>query len=188
MTESQSSPVERLIHRGRKFDFAVITGTGRSGRPVVREIVRHPGAVILVPLRSIDGGRVIVFVRQHRAAIGASLLELPAGTLERGENPFGCAARELTEETGFRAATVSALGRFYTSPGLSDEVMHAFLATDLEPVGQSLEDDEDIEVVELPVHEVWGMIADGRLADGKSITALTLAWGRGLLPDAFGGG
>lgn len=182
MGEPQSSPTERLIHKGRKFDFAVVTLPGRSGRPIDREIVRHPGAVIIVPLIAGDSGDELVFVRQLRVAPDVSLLELPAGTLERGENPFGCAARELEEETGFRAATVTALGRFYTSPGMSDEVMHAFVARDLSAVGQSLEDDEDIEVVRVPAKSVHRLLLEGDLVDGKSLAALLLAIAAGVLP------
>ncbi len=182
MGEQQSTPRERLIHRGRKFDFAVITITGRSGRPIEREIVRHPGAVILVPLVRSDSGDELLMVRQVRPALGEPVLELPAGTLESGENPFGCAARELEEETGYRAATVTALGRFYTSPGMSDELMHAFVATDLTATRPSPEDDENIEVVCVRVGEIAGMINRGELQDGKSLSALALAVVRGVLP------
>ncbi|MEL6796224.1 MAG: NUDIX hydrolase [Planctomycetota bacterium] len=191
MGEHQSTPAERLIHRGRKFDFAVLTTTGRSGRPIEREIVRHPGAVILVPIlgRSDPDERELLLVRQTRPAPGKPILELPAGTLEPGENPFGCAARELEEETGHRAATVTSLGRFYTSPGMSDELMHAFVATDLQRTEAAPEDDEDIEVVRVRVSSISGMIEREELADGKSLAALTLAVIRGVLPaDTFGGG
>jgi ADP-ribose pyrophosphatase len=129
-----------------------------------------------------ERGPAVLFVRQVRVALGVPCLELPAGTLERGENPFGCAARELIEETGYQAATVRTLGRFYTSPGLSDELMHAFVASDLTHVGQAMEDDEDIEVVPLPLHEVWRMVQAGELMDGKSITALALAAAQGHIP------
>ncbi len=182
MGEQQSTPPERLIHRGRKFDFAVMTTTGRSGRPIEREIVRHPGAVILVPILREDTGDALLFVRQLRHAPGERVLELPAGTLEPHENPFGCAARELEEETGYQAATVTALGRFYTSPGMSNELMHAFVATDLGYTEPSPEDDEDIEVVRVSIGEIRGMIDRGEIMDGKSLTALALAVIRGVLP------
>ncbi|MEL6498062.1 MAG: NUDIX hydrolase [Planctomycetota bacterium] len=183
MGDHQSTPPERLIHRGRKFDFAVLTTTGRSGRPIEREIVRHPGAVIIVAIvQGAEDRRDVLLVRQIRPALGSPVLELPAGTLEPGENPFGCAARELEEETGHRAATVTALGRFYTSPGMSDELMHAFIATDLEQTQVAPEDDEDIEVVSVPISSLADMISAGELSDGKSLAALALAVVRGVLP------
>lgn len=138
--------------------------------------------MLIVPLLSVEDEQHIILIRQHRVAPGLPMLELPAGTLERGENPFGCAARELEEETGYRAATVTSLGRFYTSPGLSDELMHAFVGADLIHVGQSLEDDEEIEVVQLPVRSLGSLIASGDLLDGKSLTGLALAVHRGVLP------
>ncbi|MEO0629348.1 MAG: NUDIX hydrolase [Planctomycetota bacterium] len=186
MGEQQSTPSERLIHRGRKFDFAVATTIGRSGRPIEREVVRHPGAVILVPLLESNNerGPELLFVRQHRVATGSRILELPAGTLEHGENPFGCAARELEEETGFQAATVRTLGRFYPSPGMSDEVMHAFVATELTETEPAPEDDEDIEVVRVGMNEVAQLIAAGDLADGKSLAAIALGVSQGVLPSS----
>src|SRR3989338_8675740 len=86
-----------------------------GGRRIVRETIRHPGAVVIIPL--LDRSR-LVFVRQYRRAVGQALLELPAGTRERGEHPSACARRELTEETGWRARRLHRLGQFYTAPGV----------------------------------------------------------------------
>ncbi len=168
----------RLIHRGRRFDFEVVTHPGPGGKPITREVVRHPGAVVIVPL--LDGDR-IVLIRNFRIATGDWLLECPAGTLDPKEPPHVCAARELTEETGYRATKIEPLGWFYTTPGLTDERMHAFLATGLTLAGQDLDDDEQIEVVPVPLTKAMAMIDSGDLTDAKSILAILLAQRKGLL-------
>jgi ADP-ribose pyrophosphatase len=134
--------------------------------------------VVIVPVLA-DGS--VVFIRNFRIATERRLLELPAGTLEPPEPLEACAARELVEETGYRAATLRPLGRFYTSPGLSDELMHAFAATDLREVGQDLEEDEDLTVEVVPANKVLGLLRSGELVDGKSMLAILLAWREGLL-------
>ncbi|MCC6425402.1 MAG: NUDIX hydrolase [Phycisphaerales bacterium] len=160
----------RVIHRGAKFDFEQVEYRGADGRVLVREVVRHPGAVVIVPiLRGDDGVERIVLIRNWRVSLGDWLWELPAGTRENGEAPEATAARELVEETGYRAGRIRALGRFYTSPGLSDELMWAFVAEDLTLEKQKLEADERISVHTVEVGEVMGMIERGGLMDGKSV-------------------
>ena len=172
----------KTIYKGRKFDFEVVTFQ-RGGKTVEREYVRHPGAVVIVPV--LDDGR-IVLIRNLRFGIGPSgerLWECCAGTLEPGEEPSKCAARELIEETGYEAKTLTPLagGWFYTTPGMTDERMHAFVATGLRHVGQDLEDDESITVELVPAAKTLSMIESGELRDGKSIVALLLAERKGLL-------
>jgi ADP-ribose pyrophosphatase len=172
-------PVTRtLIHRGRKFDFEQLEFVGSDGTVLRREVVRHPGAVVILPI--LDDGR-IVLIRNHRPSLDRPLYELPAGTLEAGEKPVACAGRELIEETGYDAATIRPLGRFYTSPGLSDELMWAFVATQLEHVGQRLEPDERLTVHPIPAREAFGMIESGELVDGKSMLTLLWAERKGLV-------
>lgn len=176
-------PSRRTLHQGRKFSFELLTLPDAAGRPVTREIVRHPGAAVILPvLRTPGGSPRIVLVRNERAAIGSDLVELPAGTLEPPEPPLACAARELEEETGFRAATLAPLGRFYTAPGFSDELMWAFAATGLVRVGQRLEPDERLTVLDVAPDECLAMIDRGDLADGKSIAAIMLAMRHGHWP------
>jgi ADP-ribose pyrophosphatase len=171
---------ETLV-RGRRFDFEEVELQSPAGQHSTRQHIRHPGAVCLLPLREGESGPLVVMVRVYRAAIGDHVLELPAGTIERGEEPASCAGRELIEETGYRAATLRGIGRFYTSPGLSDEVMWAFLATGLVEVGQDLDEDELLEVEELPLARALDMARGGDLSDAKSILTLLLAADLGML-------
>jgi ADP-ribose pyrophosphatase len=168
----------RLIHHGSKFDLEMVEFVGEGGRVVEREVVRHPGAVVILPVR--EDGQVIL-IQNDRAALSRAIYELPAGTLEPAEPPEVCAARELIEETGYRAATISHLGRFYTSPGMSDELMWSYVARGLDHVGQSLEEDERVTVHPVPVERAFEMIELGELVDGKSILTLLLARRKGLV-------
>lgn len=173
----------RLIHRGAKFDFVEIEIPSRSGTTLKRQFVRHPGAVVILPLLEQEGRPdQVVMIRNLRHALGMAILELPAGTLESGETPQECAGRELEEETGYRAATLIPLGRFHTSPGLSNEIMHAFGARGLEFVGERREPDETMTVDCVEAKAIGGMIMSGELSDAKSIVAVHLAAGFGLIP------
>lgn len=166
-----------------RFDFVEATVVrspsegGRAGTHI-RKFVKHPGAVVIVPV--LDDGR-LVLIRSFRASVNRVIYEFPAGTLEEGEAPDLTAARELVEETGYRAERVEPLGEFLTSPGLSDERMHAFVATGLRHVGQALEDNEDIEVEPVEARVAFEMLDDGRLADAKSMLTLLLAQRRGVV-------
>lgn len=179
-----------LIHKGRKFDFEfcrVVGGDGGDGGDdgdgsQDREVVRHPGAVVILPLLQTPEGPKVVLIRNWRIALETWSLELPAGTMEPPEPAAACAARELIEETGYRAATLTHLGRFHTSPGLSDELMEAYLATGLSPAGgQDLEADERIRVEPTPLARCWELLASGELMDAKSMLTLLLARQLGFL-------
>jgi len=154
------------------FSVEVLSFTDEKGRSVRREIVRHPGAVVVVPV--LEDGR-LVLIRNYRIAVDDRLWELPAGKLEENEEPQRAAARELEEETGYRAGRIRPLTAFFTSPGFADERIHAFIAEELTFVGQNLEPGEQIEAETLPRDEVLAMIADGRIRDGKTIAAV-LMW------------
>ncbi|MBM4108837.1 MAG: NUDIX domain-containing protein [Phycisphaerae bacterium] len=179
-----------LVRKGAKFDFEVVTIDAGNGHTLEREIVRHPGAVVVLPILEAAGQPPrVVLIRNDRVSVERRLWELPAGTRESGEDPGRTAARELEEETGYSAATLEPLGRFYTSPGLSDERMWAFVARGLTPVGQRLGPDERLSVHPTPVSAVLRMIDragevgedDGRIEDGKSMVVLLWAARRGLL-------
>jgi ADP-ribose pyrophosphatase len=168
-------PVQsETTHRGRLLTVEVLSFDAAAGDRVEREVVHHPGAVVILPV--LDDDRVVL-IRNDRIAVGQTLWELPAGTLEPGEDPAAAAARELGEETGYRPARVRPLTSFYTSPGFLDERLYAFVAEGLVDEGQRLEPGEDIEVRTLTVGEVLAMIDDGRIEDGKTI-AVVLAWWR----------
>ncbi len=174
----------RILHRGRKFSLEEVTLTGREGQPIRWEVIRHPGAAVILPLLEGAGGPRIVMIRNRRPAVGKTLWELPAGTLEPPEAPELCAARELMEETGYAAATIEPLGRFYTTPGMTDELMWSFVARGLREVGQRLEADEEMTVEPVKPERVLEMIDTGEIMDGKTIASVLLAWRRGL----FAGG
>jgi len=161
-----------LLYSGPLFDVARVTFEGQEGTEVVRDVIEHRGAAVILPL--LDDGRVVL-IRNVRHTVGKVLWELPAGTLEAGEAPQACAAREVEEETGYRAGTLVPLTAFFASPGILNERMHGFLATDLEQTRQSLDHDEEIEVFPIPQWQVRDMIKDGHIEDAKTI-ALLLYW------------
>lgn len=154
---------------------------GRDGAVHERQMVRHPGSVVIVPVLGEAPGVGLVLLRQSRFAVEQTLVEFPAGTLERGEDPAACAARELEEETGYAAATLRLVGRFFIAPGLSYEQMWAFTAAGLRLVGARPEPDEELETTVHPAAEVLGMIDRGELIDAKSIAAMFLAQRAGIV-------
>jgi len=142
-----------------------------SGRPVTRIVVRHPGAVAVVPI----GGDHLMLIRQYRAAVDTELLEIPAGKLDvAGEAPLETARRELEEEMGLRASRFESLGNFYTTPGFSDELMYLYAAYDLAPVAASPvgPEEEAAQIVAVPLAEVPDLIKAGEVRDAKTLIAL----------------
>jgi ADP-ribose pyrophosphatase len=143
-----------------------------SGLEIVREVVRHNGGAGALPVFA-DGQ--VALVRQYRHPARAELLEIPAGKLEAGELPQECAARELEQEIGWRAGRLEKLGEFYTTPGFCEEKLYVYLATELQPAAQQLDEDEVIEVVYLPLTEAVAMALRGELEDSKTLLALLWA-------------
>ena len=136
-----------------------------------REVVVHPGAVVVLGL--LEDGRVLL-IRNRRYAVGEILMELPAGTLEKKEDPMNCAGRELLEETGYLAGRLRPIGSFFTSPGILSEKMYAFAAYDLQKRQAALEEGEEIELEPTAFDEAIRMIGDGRIQDAKTIAALLM--------------
>ena len=157
------------VFRGRVFrvtrDKVEIPGKGN----VIREIVRHSGAVVIVPLVS---ATEILLINQYRFATGSELWEIPAGTLEPGESPEQCAARELEEETGYRAGEIRPVLHFYSTPGFCDELMHLFIARNLMPGRQKLDADESLVTERFQLDRSREMILTGEIRDAKTIVGL----------------
>ena len=160
----------RVVHRGRSIVVQVERAELPGGRSVELDVVRHPGAAAVVPFESDD---VVLLIRQYRHAAGGTIWEVPAGKLD-GEAPAVCAARELVEEAGVAAGRLERLGSIVTTPGFSDEVIHLFLATELQPARQQLEADEVLTVERVAFAEALAMCARGEIHDAKSMCALLL--------------
>ena len=140
-----------------------------NGATADLEIIRHPGAAAIVPLRE-DG--TVVLIRQFRHAAGGFIYEIPAGKLHPGEDPQDCAARELEEEIGWRAKNLEFVTSIFTAPGFTDEVIHIYKGTDLTPGQQQLDRDEVLEIVEWPLDIAMARIRDRTIRDAKTIVGL----------------
>jgi len=175
MTESAKATPQildsRKVFAGRVFN--VTADTVREGDTTyVREVVRHPGSAVIVPVFADD---TVALVRQYRHPALRYLLEVPAGSLDEGESPEQGAARELEEELGFRAGVLEKLSEFFVSPGFCEEKMWVYLATDLIETAQRLDDDEIVEVLRVPFSSALKMIVSGEIEDAKTIVGLMLA-------------
>ncbi len=161
-----------VVFEGKIFDVQIDKVRLANDHETRIDLVIHSGAVTLIPIG--ENGS-IWFVRQYRHATGGHLLELPAGTLEPGEDPASTAARESREEIGMAPGQLDHLGGFYLAPGYSNEYMHVFLATDLQPDALAPDPDELIEIEKLTPQEVRTQIADGGFQDAKTLACLQLA-------------
>jgi len=158
-------------YQGRAFTMRRDSLKLPDGRMVVYDIIEHPGAVTILPLTE-EGD--VLFIRQFRPATGEVLLELPAGTLEKGEEPLHCAQREIREETGYAASQWTPLGGVWLAPGYSSEYLHFFLAEGLYPSHAQGDDDEFISVENIPFERAIQMTLNGDIRDGKSLAGLLL--------------
>ncbi len=145
------------------------------GNKTWREVVLHPGAAAVIPVTD-DG--CILFVRQYRYAVEEALLEIPAGKLDKGENPDVCAERELMEETGCTTDHLVKLGHVFTTPGFCNETIHLYLADHLKFGQQHLDEDEFLDVVKIPISQVKEMIAKGEIHDAKTLAAFAMAFAK----------
>ncbi len=161
----------RVIYHGSKIDLALQAFRHADGTADERELVIHRGAVALVPI--VDDGHVCL-VENERYAVGKTLLEVPAGTIDPGESPEFTAERELVEETGYRAGSIKRIREWYVSPGFLTEKMYLFLCEDLVPGPTEHQPDERLRPVVVRWAEALAMAGDGRIEDAKSILALFL--------------
>lgn len=160
------------IFRGKIVHLRVDRVRLPDGTESKREIVAHKGAVCIVPIME-DG--TVLLVRQFRLAAGAALLEIPAGTREEGEEAADCAARELEEETGYRAGSLQPLFSAYLAPGYSTELIHAYLATDLTKTQAHTDADETVELIPIAADDIERKILSGEIQDSKTISAILVA-------------
>ncbi len=167
----------RTVFQGRLLRIEVEDTALADGRRTTRELVRHPGAAVILAQDAHDR---FILVRQYRAAVGRELLEAVAGTLDPDEAPETCARRELEEETGCRAVSILSLGSILPAPGYSEEVLHAWYAR-VEPGDGTAQPDADeaIETVTFTAAEIEAMIAAGEIADAKTLAIWTLYRARG---------
>ncbi len=159
----------KSIYKGRVVNLNLETVTLPNGNTVELEIIHHPGAAAIVPMKD---DKTVLLIRQYRHAIGGYILEIPAGKLDPGEDPRECAARELEEEIGLRASSLEPVLTFCTTPGFTDEVIYIFKATGLSPGAQNLGRDEVLNVIELTLERAIAQIQDGTIRDGKTIIGL----------------
>lgn len=159
------------IYKGKIFDVN-ISEIREGESEYKREIVEHNGSAVIVP---VFGDKRVALVKQYRHAAQKYLLEIPAGTLEKDENPETGARRELEEEIGVTAEKIEKLTEFYVSPGFLTEKMHIFLATDLTKTQQNLEEDEIIEIEKITFEQAFERIENGEIEDAKTIVGLILA-------------
>jgi len=159
------------IYQGRAFQVRKDLVRLPDGVVTQLDIVQHVGAVTVIPLDDEDR---VWFVRQYRHATGKHLLELPAGTIEPGELPEVCAAREIREEVGMRAGKLHKLGEFFLAPGYSTEYMHVFLATDLVPDPLPGDQDEFLSIERIPLSALDQSVRSGAIQDGKTLAGIYL--------------
>lgn len=163
------------VYDGKVFNLIVDRVEYDSGQSGIREVAEHPGGAVAIPF--VDDKHVLL-VRQFRHPAQKYLHELPAGKLDRGENPLHCVRRELEEETGYAAASVEHLASIYTTPGFCSEILHLYICTKLTPIdgGQRLELGESSLTVEsIPFTHALAMIDSGEIVDGKTICGLLMA-------------
>ncbi|MCZ6539476.1 MAG: NUDIX hydrolase [Chloroflexi bacterium] len=159
-------------YEGTRISLRVDTARFDDGLEFAREIVEHPGSVVLVPITA--AGKVLL-VRQYRQSAEKVLLEAPAGTIESGESPEATARRELQEEVGYKAGKLIPIGGSWVAPGYSTEYSHVYIAMELEPASLPADEGEDIVVAEFEFSDIHRLIIEGELEDQMSIAALLSA-------------
>jgi ADP-ribose pyrophosphatase len=178
MTEPSDRIATRKIYRGHVVDLDIDTVRFPDGSSGELEMMRHSGAAAVLPVLRDGEDPLVLLIRQYRYAAGGYIYEVPAGRPDRpGEDWEVCARRELLEETGYRAGTLRRLTSIFTTPGFTDEVIHLFLATDLEPGDHDRDVDEFLEPEEMRLSEALRRVRDGEIRDAKSICTLLYASG-----------
>jgi ADP-ribose pyrophosphatase len=157
------------IFNGKVITLNIDTVTLPNGVTIDLEIVRHPGAAAVVPLKD---NETVILIKQFRHAAGGFIYEIPAGKLHPGEDPRDCAVRELEEEIGYRAGNLTLLSSIFTAPGFTDEVIHIYRGTELSRGRQNLDRDEVLEIVEVSLEQAIEMMRAGEIRDAKTMVGL----------------
>ena len=166
-----------LIKRNKIYDGRIIKfyndKINIQNKILTRELVVHPGSVVIIPVLD-EKTNEIILIKQFRYTINKTIIELPAGTLEKNENPLSCAKRELLEETGYKTKFLKKIAEFYPSPGIMTEKMHLFIARNLIKSKQNFDIDEKIKVIFVNLNKAIKMILKGQIKDAKTIAGLLL--------------
>lgn len=161
--------MKQPIYKGKILELSVETVRLPNGATADVEIIAHPGAAAVVPFKD---DRTVIMIRQYRHAVGGVIYEIPAGTLQPGEDPRDCARREVEEEIGYKVGTLEPLVSLLTTPGFTNEIIHMFCGKELTPGTQNLGADEVLEIIELPLARAMTLIKDGTINDAKTIIGL----------------
>ena len=172
MDYNEKTIAQESIYKGKIIDVELLTVTLPDGKQATRDIVRHPGASAVVALN--ENGEMFM-VRQFRKPLEAVSLEIPAGKLDRGEDPLDCARRELKEETGLSTESLVHVVSVHSTPGFSDEVLHIYAATYLSEGNSCADEDEFISSEKYTVQQLMDMILEGKITDAKSIIGVFIA-------------
>ncbi|MDZ4835425.1 MAG: NUDIX hydrolase [Candidatus Melainabacteria bacterium] len=164
------------VHEGGIINLRIDSLRSPDGLEVVREVVEHNGGVVIAAQPAADR---VLLIKQYRYSIDEELIELPAGRIEKGEDPFPAAGRELREETGFEAENWRELSRMFSAPGFCDEILYLYAANGLSFLGKNLDIDEHTDVMDLKLSEAWELVVQGKVRDAKTIAGLALL----MLPD-----
>lgn len=162
------------IHEGHIINLRVDYLRNAEGKEVVRELIEHNGGVTICCK---PDEQSIVLIKQYRYSVDELLYELPAGRIERGEDLLEAAKRELAEETGYIAKNWREISRVYTAPGFCNEMLYMYEATDVTLTEQSLDDDEEAEVIVMSLTEAWQLVIEGKVRDAKTVAGLGLLLG-----------
>ncbi|MFC7371166.1 NUDIX hydrolase [Fictibacillus iocasae] len=169
----------KSVYKGKIIDLQIEEVELPNGGTSSREIVKHPGAVAVI---AVTDDKKALMVRQYRKALEKTIVEIPAGKLEKGEDPLACAKRELLEETGYSCRQIEKVGSFYTSPGFADEIIHLYFSDSLTYEGeQQTDEDEFLDVLKLTMEDIRELTASEQIHDAKTMYAvmyLQLKYGR----------
>ncbi len=170
LLEEKTLTTEKIFS-GKVINLQVDEVKLPNGKTAKREIIKHPGAVAII---AVTDENKIVMVEQFRKALEKTIIEIPAGKLEKGEEPLACAKRELEEETGYDCESIERLNSFYTSPGFADEIVHVYLAKGLtkKENAAGLDEDEFVNLMELTLDQAQLAIKEERICDAKTVFAV----------------